>query len=381
MRSGRYVQQLTGYKAFIPTPLPPEPALKIDEELTKNLSQATLLLARLDGLAYSLPNTNLFISMYVKKEALLSSQIEGTQASLEDIFEYESGIIPHNIADVEEVVNYVKALNYGIERLKDFPMSMRLIKELHAILLDQTRGNDKTPGELKRSQNWIGAPGSTLNNAMFVPPPPEEAIKALSDLEKYMHENGIYPPLIDCALIHYQFETIHPFLDGNGRTGRLLITLYLYWKGIVERPLLYLSYFFKKNRQEYFDRLTMTRNSGNYEQWVNFFLKGVIETSQAAIENTKEILALQNMHQKLLFEKRASSYTFMLFQHIFYTPILTIQDAQNFLGVSYPTAAAIITQFVKLDILQKLPGKKKTQSFVYGKYLAILSEGTGPLSI
>lgn len=247
-RSGSYITQLNGYKAFIPTPLPPEPPLAMSEELTKKLAQASLLIARLDGLAYTLPNTELFISMYVKKEALLSSQIEGTQASLEDVLEFESGMRVHNMSEVEEVVNYVKALNHGIKRLRELPMSLRLIRELHALLLHQTRGQEKTPGEFKRSQNWIGSGNSTLSNAIFIPPPADVSLEAMSALERYMHDDHATPDLIKCALIHYQFETIHPFLDGNGRVGRLLITLYLFWKGIVEKPLLYLSYFFKKKQ-------------------------------------------------------------------------------------------------------------------------------------
>lgn len=211
MRSGQYIKQINGYKAFIPTPLPPNPPIHFDEEMAKKLSQATLLLARLDGLAYTLPNTNLFITMYVKKEALFSSQIEGTQASLENIFEFESGMVPENINEIEEVINYIKAMNYGIKRLKSFPMSLRLIKELHAILLDKTRGKDKTPGEFKRSQNWIGAPYSNIKSAIFIPPPPEETIEAMSDLEKYMHATPIYPEIIECALIHYQLKQFIPF--------------------------------------------------------------------------------------------------------------------------------------------------------------------------
>jgi Fic family protein len=380
-RSGGYVSQPTGYKAFIPTPLPPEPPLVIEGDLTKKLAQATLLLARLDGLAYTLPNTDLFITMYVKKEALLSSQIEGTQASLEDIFDFESGMAIDNINDVEEVVNYVKALNYGIERLKTFPMSLRLIKELHSILLTQTRGKEKTPGEFKRSQNWIGAPNSNLHTAIFIPPPPAETLQALSDLEKYMYTDSSLPELIDCALIHYQFETIHPFLDGNGRVGRLLITLYLFWKGIVEKPLLYLSYYFKKNRQEYYDRLTMVRTTGDYEQWVNFFLKGVIETSESAIDNTKKILKLQAQDQALLLNKKVSSpLSIALLSQLFYTPIVSIADVQKTFKVTTPTASHLINQFVDLGIMREVTGKKRAKRFVYSQYLAILSEGTAPLA-
>ncbi len=380
MRSGQYIQQIAGYKAFIPKPLPPEPPLVCDDELREKLRHAMQLLSQLDGFSYALPNIELFIAMYVKKEALLSSQIEGTQASLENVLEFESGMPVENLADIEEVINYIKALNYGIKRLEHFPMSLRLIKELHAILLDQVRGKNKTPGEFKRSQNWIGAPGSTLHTAFFVPPPPDETMKALADLEKYMHEGSIYAKLIDCALIHYQFETIHPFLDGNGRVGRLLITLYLLWKGTVKKPFLYLSYFFKKNRQEYYDRLTMTRQSGNYEQWVLFFIRGVIETAQSAIEDTKSILALQQEHQNLIIERGiASPYAYKLLYHLFSAPIVSIKDTQVSLKITYPTASHLITQFVNNDIIREMTGKKRSRRFAYTRYLSILSEGTQPL--
>jgi Fic family protein len=380
-RSGRYINQLRGYKAFIPTPLPPEPGLSINNDFLKNQEQATLSLARLDGLTYGLLNIDLFIAMYVKKEALLSAQIEGTQASLENIFEYEQGVAVENVNDVKDVVNYIKALDYGIKRLQTLPMSVRLIKELHAILLDDTRGSHKTPGEFKRTQNWIGPSGGTLKNAVFVPPPPEEAAEAMSDLEKYMHSDTHYSELINCALMHYQFETIHPFLDGNGRLGRLLITLYLYWKGVIEKPILYSSYYFKLHRQEYYDRLMMVRNNGNYEQWVDFFLKAVSEASNSAINDTKKILALQSKHQALLWERKiSSSVAVLLLQQLFYTPVITIKDVEKRFSITYPTAAHLINQFVAAGILQEVTGQKRAKRFVYREYMDILSEGTVPLA-
>lgn len=380
MRSGRYVSQ-GDYKAFIPTALPPKPSLDLDAELLKRHEQALLALAKLDGLAYMLPNTDLFIAMYVKKEALLSSQIEGTQASLEDLFEYEGGgATPDNINDVEGVVRYIKALNYGIKRLGVLPMGVRLIKEIHKIVLDGTHAHHKTPGEFKRSQNWIGSGGATLKNALFIPPPPAETIEAMSDLEKYMHnDKSPYPDLINCALLHYQFETIHPFLDGNGRVGRLLITLYLHWRGVVEKPLLYSSYYFKKNRQEYYDRLTMVRNTGNYEQWVDFFLKAIIEASESAIETTKKILELQSTDQALLWEKKVSSPLAVMFHNkLFYTPIVTISFVEKQFNISYPTAAHLVNQFVALGILKEISGQKRAKRFIYVRYNDILSEGTVP---
>lgn len=377
-RSGKYIQQLQGYKAFIPTPLPPVPSLDLTDDLIKKNNEAMLLLSRLDSFGAVLPNPDLFISMYVKKEALLSTQIEGTQASLEDIFEFESGESIENINDVEEVVNYIRALNYGTNRLETLPMSNRLIKELHAILLKGTRGAEKTPGEFKRSQNWIGKGNASLHDAFFVPPPPEEAKIAMSDLEKYMHSESPLPELVNCALIHYQFETIHPFLDGNGRVGRLLITLYLFWKKVTEKPLLYISLYLKKNRQEYYDRLTMVRNSGNYEQWVNFFIQGVIETAESAISNTKRIMELKNNDTQQLLEKKASIQTIGLLNQLFYTPIVTVGDIQKQLTISYPTAASLIKQLQAAGILKEITGRKRSKKFVYTKYLDILSEGTMP---
>lgn len=377
MRSGLYKMQKAGYKAFIPTNLPPLPEINMDEELTKKLTEACLLLARLDGLAYSLPNVDLFIAMYVKKEALLSLQIEGTQASLENIFEFESGLALENLADIMEVVTYIKALKYGMERLKILPLSLNPIKEVHAILLSQSRGNDKSPGEFKLSQNWIGPRSSTLATAAYVPPPPERSVESMVYLEHYIQQPSTYPVLIDCALIHYQFETIHPFRDGNGRVGRLLITLYLICKGLVEKPLLYLSYFFRRNRQEYYDRLMMVRNTGNYEQWVHFFLTGVIETSQKVIDDIRSILELQKLHQQLLFERRVSSpLAMMLLDYLFYTPIITSAAIQKKFQITHPTASSLLKLFTGLSILQEVTGKERSKRYVYGQYLAILTEGT-----
>lgn len=379
-RSGKNISQLNGYKAFIPTPLPPEPSINIGQELQQKLDKATLFLARLDGMAYTLPNTDLFIAMYLKKEALLSTQIEGTQASLQDVFEFEEDDCGSNINNVEEVANYIKALNYGIKKLKSFPMSSRLLKELHSILLKNVRGNEKTPGEFKKSQNWIGPSGCTLKDATFVPPPPEETKEAISDLEKFMHKKAELPELINCALIHYQFETIHPFLDGNGRLGRLLITFYLYWKGVLQKPLLYLSYYFKKHRQEYYDRLNMVRNKGDYEQWISFFLDGVIEVSKSAIDNTKKILSLHEKIKKDLFENKISSpLAIMFLDKLFYNPIIRTKDLQKKLDISYQSAANLISTFEELGILKEISGKKRDKIFSFHKYLEILSEGTKPL--
>ncbi|MDA8089174.1 MAG: Fic family protein [Nitrospiraceae bacterium] len=377
-RSGASVNQAGGYKAFIPAPLPPKPPVILQGQLQNLLSKADMTLARLDGIGHILPNINLFIAMYVRKEALLSSQIEGTQASLEDIFEFETGDRPSNINDVEEVVNYIKALNYGIERLDEFPMSLRLIKEIHSVLMLGVRGGHKTPGEFRKTQNWLGPAGSTLNNATFVPSPPHEAAKAMGDLEKYIHRRrDSLPILIDCALVHYQFETIHPFLDGNGRLGRLLITFYLYWKGVLNKPLLYLSFFFKKNRQEYYDRLNMVRDSGDYEQWISFFLKGVIEASGSAIETSKKILELQTAHRNLLWKKKISSPLAVgILEKLFYTPYTSVKDISREFHISFQAASTLVSQFEKARILKEITGRKRDKRYIYNDYLKILSEGT-----
>ncbi|MGL5264466.1 MAG: Fic family protein, partial [Candidatus Rhabdochlamydia sp.] len=324
-RSGQYLPQPSGYKAFIPSPLPPIPPIKMDKSLDQLLSDANVALGSLDAMGHLLPNVGHIIAMYVRKEALLSSQIEGTQASLDDVFAHESHLSIKNIHDVEEVINYIKALNHGLRRLEEFPMSIRLIKEIHSILLSDTRGREKTPGEFKRSQNWIGPAGSTLKNASFIPPPPLDAMDCMGQLELYMHKEKDLPILIACSLIHYQFETIHPFLDGNGRIGRLLITFYLCWKQVMQKPLLYLSYYFKLHRQEYYDRLNLVREKGDYEQWIRFFLKGVIWTSESALETIKQILALADQHKQLLLHKKISSpLAIVLLDYLFIKPYISV---------------------------------------------------------
>ena len=377
MRSGRYLQQATGYKAFIPTLLPPVPPIQLEGEIQELLTKANIAIGKMDTMGYLAPNLEHIIAMYVRKEALLSSQIEGTQASLENIFEYENQVPLKNINDVKEVVNYIEALNHGIKRLADFPMSIRLIKEIHEILLDDGRGKEKTPGEFRKSQNWIGSPGSSLLTASYVPPPPADAIEAMSDLEKFFHQGSNLPLLINCALIHYQFETIHPFLDGNGRLGRLLITFYLYWKEALHYPLLYLSYYLKIHRQEYYDRLNLVRERGDYEQWIIFFLKGIIWTSESALDTIKKLLQLQENHKHILITKKLSTpYAIALLDYLFEKPHLTIKDVSKHFDLSYQGAKAIIDQFVSLGIIKEITGKRRDKRFSYWEYLDLLSEGT-----
>ena len=371
------VTQQTGYKAFIPNHLPPTPPIQIEGEIQDLLTNANIAIGKMDTMGYLVPNLDHITAMYVRKEALLSSQIEGTQASLEDIFEYEDKIPVKNINDVREVVNYITALNYGMKRLTEFPMSIRLIKEIHAILLDGGRGKDKTPGEFRNSQNWIGAPGTTLTTASFVPPPPKEAMDAMGELELFMHKDSKLPLLINCALIHYQFETIHPFLDGNGRLGRLLITFYLHWKGALQYPLLYLSYYLKIHRQEYYDRLNLVRERGDYEQWIIFFLKGIVWTSDSALQTIKNLLQLQEDHRnRLISAKLSTPNAIALLYYLFERPHITINDVATQLKISYQSALTVVNQFVKAEILKEITGKQRDKRYSYWEYLAFLSEGT-----
>lgn len=377
MRSGRYITQPNQYKAFIPTDLPPTPQIRIEGEIQGFLTDANIAIGKLDAMGYLAPNLNHIIAMYVRKEALLSSQIEGTQASFEDIFEYENQIPVKNVNDVEEVVNYIKALNHGMQRLNEFPMSIRLIKEIHSILLEGVRGENKTPGEFKESQNWIGPAGSTPSTASFIPPPPKEAKDAMGQLELFIHKSSDIPLLINCALIHYQFETIHPFLDGNGRLGRLLITFYLYWKKALQYPTLYLSYYLKIHRQEYYDRLNLVRANGDYEQWIVFFLKGIIWTCGSALQTIKTILQLQETHKKRLIKAKLSTpYAIALLDYLFEKPHLSIKDAAIHLETSYQSAKALMQQLISLEILKEITGKRRDKRYSYWEYLDLLSEGT-----
>lgn len=377
MRSGKFITQASGYKAFFPSDLPPVPPIHLENEIQHLLTDANIAIGKLDMMGYLVPNLDHMIAVYVRKEALLSSQIEGTQASLEDIFEYESKIPVKNVNDVKEVVNYIAALQQGIKRLETFPMSIRLIKEIHEILLKGARGQEKTPGEFRRSQNWIGPAGSTLATASFVPPPPHEVADAMGKLELFFHQNSSMPLLVNCALIHFQFETIHPFLDGNGRLGRLLITFYLYWKGALRYPLLYLSYFLKIHRQEYYDRLNLVREKGDFEQWIVFFLKGIIWTSESALQSIKDVLLLKERHKKILVAKRLSTpFAIAFLDFLFEKPHISIGEVAAHLDISFQTAKSLANTFIKLEILREATGKKRGKRFSYWEYLALLSEGT-----
>lgn len=372
-RAGIFIRQPGGYMAFIPKPLPPDPPIKMDNELLEFLSTADRTLGRLDGTTEILPNPDMFVAMYVRQEAVLSSQIEGTQASLLDLLEFEVENIRQEIpADVEEVVNYVKAMNYGLQRLKTLPLSLRLIREIHEILLRDTRGGNRNPGEFRKTQNWIGPPGTTLTNAVFVPPPVPEMMGALNDLERFLRSSEPMPVLIKCALAHAQFETIHPFLDGNGRLGRLLITFILCERNILKRPLLYLSLFFKQHRQEYYDRLMAVRTHGDFEGWVKFFLRGVAEISSQATNIAREILAIREKHREVLSSRgSATSNSLALLEHLYEHPIVTVNRVADLLGVTFPTANSLVGQFQQLGLLEELTGKQRRRLFAYGPYLRI----------
>ncbi len=379
-RAGRIVKTLTGYEAYVPAKLPPDPPIAMDKEMQTLLSEADRKLGRLDGITQILPNPELFLAMYVKKEAVLSAQIEGTQASLVDVLNSPSGQTKEDYSPdgVKEVVNYVNAMNWGLKRLEELPLSLRLIKEIHKVLLRDVRGSNKNPGEFRTSQNWIGAPGCTLATAVFVPPEPAELVQALSDLENYFYDEEYIPPLIKIALIHAQFETIHPFLDGNGRMGRLLITFWLCQQKILSRPLLYLSYYFKAYRSEYYQLLMDVRLNGDWESWVKFFLKGVASVSDEATESAESIIGLQRHYTDILNQQDRSNGNYItLLSHLFEFPMVSKKDVSKLLRVSAGTAGAIVDTFCELGILQDAtPEKKRYKQYLFGEYFEILRRGT-----
>lgn len=378
-RAGAFVSNLTGemaYQSFRPAPLPPNPPIALSGELVAKLVDANKKLASLDGLSARIPNMDLFVSMYVRKEALLSSQIEGTQCTLDDIL---NPLIEENTnRNVSDVVNYIKATEFALNRLHSLPLCNRLIKETHAVLMEGVRGQEKSPGEFRYSQNWIGGQGSTIQNARYIPPNPEDMQTAMSDLEKYMNGDDSLDPLIQAALIHYQFETTHPFLDGNGRVGRLLITLFLMEKGILSRPALYISYFLKMNRIEYYDRMTQVRKTGDYEQWVMFFLQALSDSAGDAIQTIDALTALHNQSVAKLgaFSKRQQTNLLKLFAYIETNPIIDIQKTAAALGLSYNTVSKMVTILVDEGILRQTDKAGKAKIYSYADYLDILRKDT-----
>lgn len=378
-RAGAFVSNLTGemaYQSFRPAPLPPNPPIALSGELVAKLVDANKKLAALDGLSARIPNMDLFVSMYVRKEALLSSQIEGTQCTLDDIL---NPLMEENTnRNVSDVVNYIKATEFALNRLHSLPLCNRLIKETHAVLMEGVRGQEKSPGEFRYSQNWIGGQGSTIRNARYIPPNPEDMQTAMSDLEKYMNGDDSLDPLIQAALIHYQFETTHPFLDGNGRVGRLLITLFLMEKGILSRPALYISYFLKMNRIEYYDRMTQVRKTGDYEQWVMFFLQALSDSAGDAIQTIDALTALHNQSVAKLgaFSKRQQTNLLKLFAYIETNPIIDVQKTAAALGLSYNTVSKVVTILVDEGILRQTDKAGKAKIYSYADYLDILRKDT-----
>ena len=376
-RSGRYVKQPGGYKAFIPSPLPPSPKINMDDELWSLLSQADRALGRLDGATDMLPDPDIFVFMYVRKEAVLSSQIEGTQASLLDVLEYEAKAIENGQPkDVVEVSNYVSAMNYGLERLKVLPVSLRLIREIHEKLLVGVRGGERLPGEFRKTQNYIGPPRGTLAEATFVPPPPHEMNAMLDNLEKFLHDKSPMPTLLKLAVAHSQFETIHPFLDGNGRVGRLLITFLLCEKAILRKPLLYLSHYFRINRGEYYERLQAVRDAGSWEEWIKFFLKGVYLVSQEATQTARDIIDLREKHRSLIMSKhgRGTRSSLKLLESLYSMPITSVKGAMKVTGLTFPNANSLVNKFCSLGLVGEITGKKKNRAYVYNPYLAIFQK-------
>lgn len=372
-RSGRYVLQATGYRAFIPAPLPPHPPIRYDGALQTLLSTADRDIGRLDALAALLPNPDLFVAMYVRHEAVLSSQIEGTQSTLEDVLAFEADAVSDDTPrDVEEVVNYVRAMNHGLDRLAALPLSLRLLREIHEQLMQGARGGDKAPGEFRTTQNWIGGRGSTLTSAAFIPPPPHEVIAALGQLEVFLHDaRDTVPLLVRCALAHAQFETIHPFLDGNGRIGRLMITLMLCEDGALSRPLLYLSLYLKARRAEYYDRLTAVRHQGHWEEWIAFFLRGVSATARAATQTAHAIVAMRDSH-RLQMAKDAKALA--LLDHLMLQPTVPIKRVAEVLGCTIPTATKLIHRFESQGWLRELTGHGRNRLWRYQPYVDLFHQ-------
>ena len=379
-RAGRYVSQPSGYRAFVPAPLPPQPALALEGALQGLLSAADRALGRLDGSVLTLPNPDLFVFMYVRKEAVLSSQIEGTQSSLQDLLAAEARLFEQSLPrDVDEVINYVRAMNHGLARLPELPVSVRLFREIHAELMRGVRGGRLKPGELRTSQNWIGPAGCTLANATFVPPPQHAVPAALGDLENFLHTQDDLPPLVKIAVAHVQFETIHPFLDGNGRVGRLLITFLLTERGVLHKPVLYLSHYFKQHRQSYYEHLQAVRDRGDWEAWLAFFLRGVIEVAGEAAETARRVLQMREQHRAAITEQlgRAAGNGHKVLESLFDRPIVAVADVQKLTGTTYAAANSLVFRLVKLGVLTEMTGYARNRRFRYAPYIALFNEA-GP---
>ena len=372
--SGKVIKTKKDYWAFIPNPLPPEGLDTFSADFVNILSEADRGIGALKSLSKLIPNPNLLIAPFVRKEAVQSSRIEGTQASLTDIFYYEASKEKPKNSDVLEVLNYVKAMNYGFSRIKKLPLSLRLIREIHRKLMKGVRGDMLSPGEFRTTQNWIGPPGCSLNDATYVPPPVNEMNKLLNQLEKFLYAEDPIAPLVKCALIHYQFEAIHPFLDGNGRVGRLLITFYLYHRGFLYYPILYLSDFFERHRDEYYDLLLGVSQSGNWKKWLKYFIRGVAEQSKAAEETGHDILNLQKNYRQLLQKESVPTPVFKLLDMLFVNPIVSLNGISEFLKVTWPTAKASVEQLIRLGILKEISGRKRNRIYCAKELLDMIAK-------
>jgi len=377
-RSGEYINNMfgeTAYRSFQPAKLPPKPALKIGDKMLSLLVETNRRLVELDMSSRLLANTELFVAMYVRKEALISSQIEGTQCTLDDVLDPELDVNAN--VDVSEVNNYVKAAQYALERLSTLPICNRLLKETHAILMEGVRGQEKNPGEFRNSQNWIGPANCLLKEARFIPPNVADMSNAISVLERYINEDTQYDPLIRAALIHYQFETIHPFLDGNGRIGRLLILLYLMEQQLLSKPVIYVSLFLKKNQVEYYDRISEVRRSGNYEQWVQFFLEAISAAADDAVDSIEQLSALHDKNVALLPKvNRSKDNVRLIFDYLEQHPIIHIGRTANALNISYNTVASIVKKLCGLGILKETTNAARNRVFAYERYLELLRKDT-----
>lgn len=368
-------------RAFLPNPLPPDPPLQLTPDEHDLMGQANRALGRLDGLTSILPDTSLLVYMYVRKEAVLSSQIEGTQSSLSDLLAYEIDEAPGvPLDDVVQVSNYVAAMEYGLQRLRNgFPLSLRLIREIHRILLSKGRGSDKAPGDFRKSQNWVG--GSRPGNARYVPPPPDHLVRCLDPFEKFLHDQPQRTPLLlKTAFSHAQFESIHPFLDGNGRLGRLLITFLICAEGALSEPVLYLSLFFKQNREEYYDVLQRVRTHGDWLGWLRFFLTGLMSTAGEVVRASLSTLALFGQHRDQIQSLgRSAGSALRVHEELKRHPIMSIQKAAETIGLSRPTVAESLNRLEQLGIVREVTGKKRDRLYTYSPYIALLVEGTEPL--
>ncbi len=373
--SGKLVRATGGYWAFVPNALPP--VIEWDTELVSRISRADLAVGTLSGLGETLPNPHLLIYPFIRREAVLSSRIEGTQSSLSDLLLFEATQVEKQ-RDVKEVQNYVRAMEYGLKRLAELPLSLRFIRELHGILMEGVRGEHATPGEFRQSQNWIGPAGATLKEATFVPPPVTEMQECLGDLEKFLHSETRLPPVVQAALVHYQFETIHPFLDGNGRIGRLLVTLLLCEKNVLSKPLLYLSAFFEKQRQEYYELLLSVSQSGQWRKWIEFFLLAVTEQSEDAVSRSRHLLELLRGYSQLAREKHLPPTAGQLVELIFMKPVLNVKIAQELLKVSYPSAQYALTSLENAGILTEITGRKRDKAYAAKEILKALDGEASP---